>query len=438
MADIFISYKSERRPAARHLAKVLDAYGYKVWYDYGLVPGDEFEPRLMGELSAAKIVVVIWCAMAVRSEWVNREAGEAKRQGKFLPCQIESVALPAEFAGADTINLTEWDGAPRSHMLDRLLGDIARRLGRDPSVNFNRLRELDEDWRGYGEPTLAHFALGPALTPDAPRPQSGRPAQDVLGTPPQGVSPNMAQHWENAKRGSPAALLEVGYAYHYGRDGLPKDESEAVRLYRLAADHGDGGGQAYLGFMYRAGYGGLPRDEHEAARLFKLAVAQGHAAAQVNLGFMYEEGLGGLPKDAREAVRLYKLSAEQGDANGQAYLGTMYESGLGGLQKDEEEAVRLYTLAAAQGDACGQRRLGVMHQNGRGGLPQDDEEALRLFTLAAAKGDVPAQGYLGFMYANGLGGLPRDDREAVRLWMLAARQGNDFAQEQLKALGQHW
>ena len=72
VAEIFISYKSERRPAARHL-KVLDCYfgtGSEecVWYDYGLIPGDEFEPRIMAELARAKVVLVLWCTMAVKSD----------------------------------------------------------------------------------------------------------------------------------------------------------------------------------------------------------------------------------------------------------------------------------------------------------------------------------------------------------------------------------
>jgi hypothetical protein len=41
MADIFISYKSERRKAAAHFAKILERYGYSVWYDYSLVKGLE-------------------------------------------------------------------------------------------------------------------------------------------------------------------------------------------------------------------------------------------------------------------------------------------------------------------------------------------------------------------------------------------------------------
>jgi TIR domain len=40
--EIFISYKSERRRAAEHLAETLRRYGYTVWFDYQLVKGRNF------------------------------------------------------------------------------------------------------------------------------------------------------------------------------------------------------------------------------------------------------------------------------------------------------------------------------------------------------------------------------------------------------------
>jgi hypothetical protein len=45
-------------------------------------------------------------------------------------------------------------------------------------------------------------------------------------------------------------------------------------------------------------------DNSEAARLYKLAADQGNALAQVNLAVFFENGSGGLPKDDREADRL--------------------------------------------------------------------------------------------------------------------------------------
>jgi putative ABC transport system substrate-binding protein len=59
------------------------------------------------------------------------------------------------------------------------------------------------------------------------------------------------------------------------------------------------------------GRGGLPKDDAEAARLFRLAAEQGVPIAQNRLAMFYEEGLGGLSKNIGEAIRLYKLAAEQ-------------------------------------------------------------------------------------------------------------------------------
>src|SRR5262245_12246090 len=50
--------------------------------------------------------------------------------------------------------------------------------------------------------------------------------------------------------------------------------------------------QTNLGINYRDGLGGLAKDDHEAARLFKLAADQGNARAQSNLGVFYENGHG--------------------------------------------------------------------------------------------------------------------------------------------------
>lgn len=43
MADIFISYKSERRSAAEHVGRTLELCGYTTWFDYGLLSGRGFD-----------------------------------------------------------------------------------------------------------------------------------------------------------------------------------------------------------------------------------------------------------------------------------------------------------------------------------------------------------------------------------------------------------
>jgi TPR repeat protein len=51
-------------------------------------------------------------------------------------------------------------------------------------------------------------------------------------------------------------------------------------------------------------------DDSEAGRLYKLAADQGNSDAEANLGVFYENGRGGLAKDDKEAARLFKLSAD--------------------------------------------------------------------------------------------------------------------------------
>jgi TPR repeat protein len=56
----------------------------------------------------------------------------------------------------------------------------------------------------------------------------------------------------------------------------------------------------------------LAKNDQQAARLYKLAAEQGYAPGQYNLGRFYETGRGGLAQNDREAARLYSLAAEQG------------------------------------------------------------------------------------------------------------------------------
>jgi TPR repeat protein len=224
---------------------------------------------------------------------------------------------------------------------------------------------------------------------------------------------------------------QVGLAYFYsnGSGGVAKDEREAARLYKLAADQGNALAQGSLGLLYEQGRG-VAKDEREAARLYKLATDQGSALAQAFLGDLYERGAG-VAKDEREAARLYKLAADQGNAYAQNLLGALYKEGRG-VAKDEREAARFYKLAVDQGNADAQRSLGFLYEQGRG-VAKDEREAARLYKLAADQGNVYAQAFLGDLYERGAG-VAKDEREAARLYKLAADQGNESAKAALERL----
>jgi hypothetical protein len=134
----------------------------------------------------------------------------------------------------------------------------------------------------------------------------------------------------SAEQGNASAQLNLGYMYANGR-GVPENDVEAVKWYRLAAEQGLAIAQFNLGNMYRTGEG-VPEDGVEAVKWLRLAAEQGvsdaGANAQFNLGYMYFNGQG-IPKDDAEAVKWFRLAAEQGLAVAQESLGVMYVNGTG-------------------------------------------------------------------------------------------------------------
>jgi TPR repeat protein len=122
---------------------------------------------------------------------------------------------------------------------------------------------------------------------------------------------------------------------------------------RALAEQGDADAQAMLGVMYDTGEG-VPEDDAEAVRWYRLAAAQGDAEAQLALGFMYAKGAG-VPENDAEAVRWFRMAAEQGVGFAQFTLGLRYENGEGVVQNDAR-AYLWFNLAAAASQSQGADR----------------------------------------------------------------------------------
>jgi formylglycine-generating enzyme required for sulfatase activity len=163
MAEIFISYKSERRKAAEHLAAVLSHYGYSVWFDYQLIKGSDFGLQIDRRVREAKALVVLWCSLSVGSRWVAEEVDLAHNLGILIPVKIEPCELPVGFRRLDYIDMSSWDGAPRSQELDLLIDALEQRIGRPANLDLKGVRQYEATWRLFGAPKLAAFALGKPL-----------------------------------------------------------------------------------------------------------------------------------------------------------------------------------------------------------------------------------------------------------------------------------
>jgi hypothetical protein len=101
-----------------------------------------------------------------------------------------------------------------------------------------------------------------------------------------------------ATEGSKGAQVLIGAAYADG-DGVPQDDREAVRWYRMAAEGGYETAQAILGKCYATGTG-VPQNYADAVRWSRKAAEHGEVAAQGLLGVCYLLGRG-VPKNYSEA-----------------------------------------------------------------------------------------------------------------------------------------
>ena len=91
-----------------------------------------------------------------------------------------------------------------------------------------------------------------------------------------------------------------------------QDFEETKRL----AEQGDATAQYNLGSMYRTGEG-VPENDAEAVKWYRLAAEQGDATAQSNLGIMYDTGEG-VPQNNVRAYVWWSVAAAQGDEGARA------------------------------------------------------------------------------------------------------------------------
>ena len=213
-----------------------------------------------------------------------------------------------------------------------------------------------------------------------------------------------------------ARQFAQGVRYATG-EGVAKDEAEAVKWFRKAADQNFARAQCSLGTCYANGRG-VAKDEAEAVKWFRKAADQNNAEAQNNLGFCYEMGQG-VAKDELEAVKWYRKAAEQNYAVAQNNLGTCYANGRG-VAKDEAEAVKWFRRVAEQNLAMAQNNLGICYANGRG-VAKDESEAVKWYLKAAEQNYAMAQNNLGFCYFYGKG--VAEDYVKAAEWLSKAAEG---------------
>lgn len=172
--------------------------------------------------------------------------------------------------------------------------------------------------------------------------------------------------------------LNDGIDYEAFYNFFDKNRALGIKLLYIAAEKGAMTAQAVLGACYVKGFG-VEKNDEEAVKWYKKAAEQGHAKGQFVIGKAYDKG-----KDYKEAVKWYRKAAEQDFADAQNYLGIKYQRGEG-VELSNEEANNWYLRAASLGNKWAQYNLGCNYRDGKG-IGQDEEKAIEWFRKSAIQG----------------------------------------------------
>src|SRR5258706_15524467 len=110
MSDVFISYARETAAKAQRIAEGLRALGYGVWRDDELPVHRDYAEVIEERLRAAKAVVVVWSAEAIKSQWVRAEADVARTAGTLVQLNADGSPLPMPFNRIQCADLAGWSG----------------------------------------------------------------------------------------------------------------------------------------------------------------------------------------------------------------------------------------------------------------------------------------------------------------------------------------
>ncbi|HEX8216073.1 MAG TPA: TIR domain-containing protein [Allosphingosinicella sp.] len=142
MSEVFVSYARSTERQAQRVAEAIRALGYKVWRDDELPAHRSYGEVIEERLKAAKAVVVVWSAEALRSQWVRAEAETAREAGTLVQLTVDGSLPPIPFNQIQCADLRSWDGEADAPGWKKVEGSIASLVGaRDPAATETARRQ---------------------------------------------------------------------------------------------------------------------------------------------------------------------------------------------------------------------------------------------------------------------------------------------------------
>jgi len=152
MSDVFISYARSTESQAQLVSDALRSLGYNIWRDDELPAHRAYTEVIEERLRAAKAVVVIWSAEAVRSQWVRAEADIAREAGTLVQLRVDGSTPPLPFNQIQCADLAGWTGDVDATGWRKVVASVGDLVGAAPGPS----------------PVTAPKAASPAAAPSKP------------------------------------------------------------------------------------------------------------------------------------------------------------------------------------------------------------------------------------------------------------------------------
>ena len=233
-----------------------------------------------------------------------------------------------------------------------------------------------------------------------------------------------------AENGNASAMLEIGFAYLYGKEGVAeRDLAKAEEYFNQALSIGGVEAETALGNLHtRIAAEAYQSGDTEALELanerrlayFQSAAQKGSGSAMYFLADMYQHG-DYVETDLQKAVELYQEATTAGDIDAAIRLAQIYaddsEAGLGEAQP--EEAAKYLRTAIDLGSETAGLQLADLIKNGKLGVTSElFQEAVSLYEQALADGYLRAAVGLSNLYMDGV--LVERDLEKAEQYGLTA------------------
>ena len=124
---LFLSYARADGDFAHRLASRLEQAGFTIWWDALIEGGEAYSRSIAEALEKADVVLVLWSAKSVDSDWVRDEASQGRERHRLVPLTIDGTRPPLGFRQYQVIDVSHWHGrknAPEIAAIERAIGSV--------------------------------------------------------------------------------------------------------------------------------------------------------------------------------------------------------------------------------------------------------------------------------------------------------------------------